>query len=221
MEIIRTWLNGPRQYEQGIELYRQFGHNQTLKKILATEGWSAFKETKLVQALEQLLQSSIKIEKELPAGTTIYTRHKGWPLHPIEDPILLALHERWKPLYSEMMHAQSRAYEVALIAEQTSNPTKKLEACQLIHHIMDLDEQIDDIYGQRDHYLIHQQLPAEPLPEIIGDPVRWATELKNAERYVRRYNNLLKKNPSNEKWASKWKHFTEQIAHYKKLLKLD
>lgn len=220
MEIIRNWLNGPRLYEEGVSLYSQFGNNNILKKILASEAWSQFKEDKLVEALKQLMQPEITIQQHLPAGTNLYTRHAGWPPHPIEDPVLRALHAQWKPLYSEMMNAQSRVYEVALLARKKDS-NKRLEACQLVHRIMDLDDEIDEIYGRRDYYLQHRSLPDDPQPVIVGDPVRWATELNNALRYVRRYKQWLQNQPDNVKWASKLKHFTEQVSHYKKLLKLD
>lgn len=221
MEVIRQWLNGSRDYDQGVILYKEFGNNLTLKAVLAKEGHSTFKEEKLIKALQQLLQPVIRAEQDLPKGTTVYSRHYGWPPLPIEDPILNALHAQWKPLYAEMMHSQSRAYEVALLASKNADKLKKLEACTLVHQIIDLDDQIDEIYLKRDFYLKNKKLPDEKTPPVIGDPVRWATELKNAERYVREYRIKVKKQPANDKWAAKLKHFESQVLHYKKLLKLD
>jgi hypothetical protein len=221
MEVIRAWLNGPKLFEEGVKLYLEYGKNQTLKSVLATEGYSAFKEEKLIKALQQLLEPVIQVEQSLPKGTSVYSRHYGWPPQPIEDPVLLALHEQWKPIYQEMMHSQSRAYEVALIASRNRDNAKKMEACSLVHRIIDLDDRIDEIYGKRDYYLKNHRLPDETTPPVIGDPVRWATELKNAERYVREYRIKVKSDPGNVKWASKLEHFKSQVAHYKKLLKLD
>ena len=99
--------------------------------------------------------------------------------------------------------------------------SKRMEACQMAHAIIDLDEQLDEIYNKREFYKINGHLPYEVEPEIIGDPVRWATELKNAERYVRDYRIKVKKDPANEKWAAKLRKYEADVMRYKKLLKLD
>lgn len=53
MQKILEWLNGPQAYEPGVELYSQYGSDALLKMLFA-EGWSDFKQRRLVQALEEL-----------------------------------------------------------------------------------------------------------------------------------------------------------------------
>jgi hypothetical protein len=123
------------------------------------------------------------------------------------------------------MNLQARVYEVALLGQQ-GFPGKDIEACQMAHRILDLDDMCEEIYAERDYYLQYGKLPENKAKEVevVGDPVRWVTELENAKRYVRRYRTKIENNPghpSTVKWAQLVKDNEEKVAHYKKLLKLD
>lgn len=50
---LQEWLTGTRPYEEGVQLYQQFGSDALLKRLFQ-EGWSEFKERKLCQLLEAL-----------------------------------------------------------------------------------------------------------------------------------------------------------------------
>lgn len=50
---IQEWLNGRREYYQGVQLYQQHG-SDALLKLLFTESWSEFKQRRLVAALEKV-----------------------------------------------------------------------------------------------------------------------------------------------------------------------
>lgn len=222
MDVIRQWLDGPKNYEQGAILYIQHGRDEKLKRVFR-ELASDFKKKKLEEALKGLLTKKAEIaslrsqEKTVAVERTAVADRK-WPKE--KDATLQALHVKWKPLFAEMMSLTSRIYEVALAGKH--DPAKKEEAGRMAHRILDLDDECDDIYRQRDHYIQHKCLPEEPAPlEVVVDPIKWPLELANCTRYVRDYKNKLKNEPGNVKAAAQLAKYEWGVEHYKKKLKID
>lgn len=56
-QIIQEWLNSTLNYDAGVQLYNQYG-SDALLKLLFSEGWSEFKEKRLLAALELLATSA-------------------------------------------------------------------------------------------------------------------------------------------------------------------
>jgi hypothetical protein len=224
MDDIRNWLNSKQDYDTGARLYLQHGTNENLKKIFL-EPASPFKKEKLLEALKGLLQknttahnSQLKAKATAVANATISDRR--WPPPADQDEITRALYLQWKPLFAEMMNLTSRIYDIALAGQ--ADPAKKNEACIMAHRILDLDDACDDIYRKRDHYLRHKVLPEERKPlELAVDPMKIPLAYNNALRYVRDYKNKIKKDPSNEKFASQLKKYEWAVAEYKKILKIE
>jgi hypothetical protein len=231
MDDIKAWLCSSKSYESGVQLYLKYGSNPTLRALFTTEEQSAFKAKKLLQVLtdlhdqwQQPASQAAIISNQSKPNAARATAYRGWP-NPITDPVIQALHDQWKPMYIQLMNLQARAYEVALLA-QRGDPNKKLEACQVVHKILDLDDQLESIYHQRDQYILHGQLPGAitKVVELVGDPVRWATELEKAKRYVRRYKAKLKTTAGTSKnavhWAELLQQYESQVMDYSKKLKL-
>ena len=235
MVEIRTWLNSQvKSYDDGVKLFLQYGHDPALKSLFTLEQESDFKRRRLIQALQELIAPSVGDDQDgqhetdnlLPPQAIrgdFSQWHKGWP-NPIIDRVIQALYDQWRPLYAELVSAQQRIYEVALQAEN-GNTAKALEACQLAHRIMDLDNECDDLYLQRDYYLEQGHLPVKEKPkDVVGDPVRWATERQNALRYVREFKAKIKNEPTSKlvpKWEQKLIDWQNEVTRLNKLLKLD
>jgi DNA repair exonuclease SbcCD ATPase subunit len=144
----------------------------------------------------------------------------GWPV--TMSPTLEALHAQWKPKFLTMVDLMSRLYEVARAGMK--NKSKQKEAGQMALRILDLREEVIDIYKKRDHYLVTGELPEDPPPvaECIDEKL-WPVSLQNAQRYVRDYKSKLKNmDPSSPKYLKtlgqmqKWE---AEVEKYKKLLK--
>lgn len=239
MVEIKAWLNSRiKGYDAGVQLYLQYGRDPALQALFTLEAESDFKYRRLIQALEELVcppepgdqdGDSLPSLNSAAQGTPgpriadFSQLHIGWP-NPITDPVIQALFDQWRPVYAELMSTQQRIYEVALQAEN-GNTAKELEACQLAHRIMDLDNECDDLYIRRNHYLTHGHLPGnDQQKEVVGDPVRWATLRQNALRYIREYRAKIKKDPTNKlapRWEQKIIDWEKDVAHFTKLLKLD
>lgn len=228
MESIRQWFKAGRPYDEGVQLYIKHGTDSVLKMIFTREERTAFKVAKLQEALRQLLPRPATtacptISTSLPPAPLETKKPHAWPPLPIEDQVLKALWEQWRPKYAELKSLQQRLYHVALGGKTDVN--KRLEAGQMAHRILDLADDVEALYIERDHYLDTGSLISHSTSEAeVIDPVRWATELKNNERYVRDYKAKLAKEPNHKnavKWADKLKEKQALLAKYKKLLKLD
>lgn len=222
MDDIREWLKGPHNYEAGAKLYLVHGKDNALRRVFS-EPASDFKRKKLVEALKALVTKKAAVAKKVETTKAVAIEHisasdRKWPKE--KDVTLQALHEKWKPLFSEMMSLSSRIYEVA--RQGQTDPAMKQEAGRMAHRICDLDDECDAIYTKRDHYLQYQQLPEDKGPmELVVDPKKIPLALSNARRYIRDYKNILQKNPGNVRAAEKLKKYEWAKAEYEKKLNLD
>lgn len=217
MDDVRKWLNSSRNYVDGVKLLLAYSTDTKLKRLFTIEGETEFKRKKLLEILQQCLkpQPGAKVSVPAPAVTPkqMFENPSKWPAQ--MDEVLKALHEQWKGVYSERNHLCMKLPDWA----RTGN---EAETGRIAHRILDLDDQCDEIYEQRDHYLQHGKLRDDHKPKkVVIDPVKMAVALKNAERYVREYKNKLTKKPDNVKWASKLKQFEEDVVYYKLQLKID
>ena len=221
MEEIRQWLKSPPDYDAGTALYMKYGKDKLLRRVF-NEPESDFKKKKLVESLRELLIPPSK--KILEPRTEIETLIKeprtdyGWPEK--RDPTEEALWLRWKPLFAEMMNLSSRIYDVALAGGMDT--AMKMEAGRMAHRILDLDDQCEDIYGQRDFYIKHKRLPEEKKPmELVVDSKKVPLALLNAKRYVRDYKVKLKKNAADIFAAEQLKKWEWAVSEYERILNLE
>src|SRR4051812_16906695 len=92
VQIIKNWLSGKQNFLVGATLYKTFGGNEDLKRLL-DKGETVFSKKQLVDELTKLIQSDKKISlpitllqkdtSEMPAG---------------EDAVLTAHTNEWKPI---------------------------------------------------------------------------------------------------------------------------
>lgn len=222
MDAIRSWLKGPKHYNDGAALYLKHGTDIKLKRVFR-EAESPFKKQLLEDTLRKMLQKQVVVEEKQAEQKVVAIASVGWPEKkwPDErDNILQALWEQWKPLFAEMMYLCNTIYDVAKAGE--TDAAKKIEAGKMAHRILDIDEECDEIYRKRDHYLQHQALPQEEKAmELVVDPLKIPLALQNEQRYVRDYKNKLKKDPTNIKAAEQLKKHEWAVEQYKKILKID
>jgi hypothetical protein len=150
-----------------------------------------------------------------PPAPPVATVQKGWGHREQMDPVVLALWNQWKPLFSEMNGLQSRLHDVALKGQ--TDPAAKQEAHQMAKRILSLDRQCDDLYFKRDTYRTTGTLPTDKrkADDLETDPKKWPTALANAQRYVREYRKKAKDEPTNENTAQQLQKWIDRVEHYK------
>lgn len=229
MDIIRKWLNGSRNYTDGIKLYSVFGRDDKLKRMFANEGPSDFKKKKLAEVLQGMLseqpassaprKTSDKTIKEAPAPVVVQpfvNKDKKWSQQ--RDEVEEAMYQQWKPLFAEMMNLTARVGDIARLGEKDT--LKKIEAGRMALRICDLDDELDEIYLQRDQYLQNGQKPVSfPYGEVCIDPMRMPLKLANHQRYVREYKAKLAQKPDNVKFAEQIKKHQWFVDYYSNKLK--
>lgn len=221
-EQITNWLNGPRNYEAGAALYLAHGSDRVLKTVFS-EPPNDFKRKKLVEALRGLISKKVQqvAQIEISRETLIIREAKAarqWPEQ--RDETLNALRLQWKPIFAEMMNLMGRIFDIAVLGQ--SDPYNKILAGEMAHRILDLDDEIDELYVKRDYYLAHGKLPAHDAPmELVVDPKKIPLALQNAKRYCREYKAKLAKNPADENAAQQLKKWEWAMAEYEKTLKLN
>jgi hypothetical protein len=221
VEDIRKWFGGSKDYDAGVALLLQHSQDQKLRRLFVIEGATDFKRKLLHDTLRKMLTAPKQAEPPKPveqAVKSLKTQGK-WPAD--KDPVVQALFNEWKPLFSEMNSLQSRIYEVAIAGLQ--DDARRTEAGAMAHRILDLDDMCEDIYQKRDHYLATGVLPAiqqPPVAEVV-DPKKWPLALQNARRYVREFRIKVRKNPTNAKQAAKLQHWEKMVKHYQALLNIE
>lgn len=232
MEDVRNWLNGSKDYQTGIQLYLKYGDNDLLKRLLTQEGHSEYKFTRLVNALQQmLLTKKDPAKKETPAKAVQLVTPKKETIKeiPIEknwsekkDTVEQSLFLQWKQTYSEMMNLCARVGELSKEASEKNDKSKIDEAGRMALKILDLDDQCDRLYSDRDFYKANGRLPDEENPiEISLDSTLWHKKLQNHERYARKFNGRIEKDPTDTAAALLMQKHQWAIGEYKKLLKMD
>jgi hypothetical protein len=223
MDLLKQWLNGPRLYADGVDLFVSHSRDKKLNALFRNEAETEYKRKRLVLEIEKLISKASTDPVQQYPQQPKQILQSGWPARPIADPVIAALYEQWKPLYDEMLNLQARIYDVAVIG--MDNDLKHLEAGTMAHRICDLDDLCDEIYSKRDYYYANGKLPAvEATRKLITDPTKWASELENLKRYERRYVDLLQKHPQHRlaaKRATQLVKVREDILLYKKLLKIE
>lgn len=222
MDEIRSWLQGPKNYDAGAKLYLMYGKDHALRRVFS-EPSSEFKKKKLEEALKGLLTKKADVVKKIETTKAVAIEHiavsdRKWKKQ--KDNTESALHARWLPLFAEMMNLSSRLYDAAKAGQ--IDPAMKAEAGRMAHRICDLDDMCDAIYRQRDYYHEHKKLPEEKKPmDLVVDPIKIPLALSNAIRYLRDYKNKLLKDPGDVNAARKIKDYEWAISEYKSQLKID
>lgn len=232
MKLIEQWLQGGQPYNIGVKLYLMYGADVQLKRLLSTEGETAFKKQQLAAALRQLVQPAplvgqpemtatglsgnpIALSGNLTAlsgnpspkdntPTTHEVFAKQWPSSLNKDDVLKGLHEQARLLLKEIasMHA-------SLL--HLPDDERKQTAFALLRK----DDDLDALYYQRDYYLQHGRLPDQPGFELIADPLLAAQRIANLKRYIRREKLAVKKDAGNVGAIARLKAFEDEMNAYK------
>lgn len=230
MEAIRIWFNGKRNYKTGVKLYTIYGSDLLLKRSFL-EPETEFKRKRLEEELEKLIRPAtpgraasaapvgkpvIRVQLQ-PAPQTPQDSVKKYLWSENPDDVERSIHGRWKPLFVEMMDLVSRVGETSRSGEQF--PGMAAEAGRMALRILDLDDQLEDIYAERKHYLEHGRLMEKhPYGEPCLDPTLIPAKLQNHQRYLREQKGKLEKNPDNTETALLVKKHEWFVTYYKKAL---
>lgn len=157
---IEAWLAGPRNYSEGIELYRKYGHYNSVITLLekGKPNNELFRE-KLAGSLQELLVKLPPVKIFAPLPKTGAQKPAAIPT-PETDEYLLQLERKWKPLYTEMATLHSR-----LLAVETDEARLSLAT-----RIVAIHEQLVTYWQQRDYYqATGEKMPVKKRAKVKSD----------------------------------------------------
>jgi len=229
MENIRTWLNGTRNYDAGIQLYIEHGGDTLLKRLFTQEGFSEYKLKRLTSALQDLLKPHPKQNHQTPHTTSVLeapapmkgrATERKWSTE--RDEVEQSLFLQWKEKYSEMINLSARVGDISKEATIKKDQSKIAEAGRMALRILDLDDECDVIFGIKEFYKTNGRLPDDEGPlEIAVDPKLWYKKLHNHQRYLRKFRVRVDQDPTDTDAATLLKKHEWAVSEYKKLLKMD
>lgn len=217
MQPLKDWLNSGRPYDSGVALYMQYGDDRQMKELFK-EHRTSFKEKKLVELLKGLINKSTEVKQKEATQTTKLkvenTSTHGWPAKLSKE--LAALKAVWLPLFKERENLCARLYDVALLGKLDKN--KEMEAGQMGHRILDLQDEIKDIYQRRDYYLQHGSFPGREQPfKPVVSAVKIPERRLTVRRYLTRLKNELAKPPTSDKvrlkQETRWKEYVAEMEY--------
>lgn len=231
MEAIRIWLNGRRDYKTGVRLYSLFGKDMLLKRSFL-EAETPYKRNRLIEELQKLvavckpvmrvtanqLQEMAVKAPVAPAAPKVPENIYEYRWSPNPDQVERSIYLRWKQKYVELMDLVSRVGDVARAGEK--DHSQKEEAGRMALRILNLDDEVEEIYAERNYYLDKgKQKATYPYGEPCQDPLLIPTKLQNAMRYVRQYKTALAKDPADTAAANNLEKHQWFVSYYKKMLK--
>jgi hypothetical protein len=226
MEDIRDWLNSKRDYNTGVQIFLQHSKDGLLRRLFTQEGFSDYKQKKLVSLMEGLLINKPKptakemllAAKELPPPEK--KKEPAWSS--TRDDVEQSLYLQWREKYSEMVNLQARVGDISKEATKSKDKSKMDEAGRMALRILDLDDECDDLFWRRDFYKKNGRLPEDEAPMVIAiDASLWYKKLHNHQRYARKFRHIITKDPSNTTAAALLQKHEWAVSEYKKLLKMD
>lgn len=146
MQEIRLWLASRKDYASGVVLYEKYGSSEVRKRMFAS-GYSSFNQEKLLDSLEELLQSAAPEPEATQAPQT-----KPKPAAKSDD----------QPHFLQLMKQREALLDERTLAHARLNMMKTdAERLELALRILDLVPQIKKLNHIRQHFLQHGSLPAE------------------------------------------------------------
>lgn len=177
---VRAWLAGAQNFIVGRALYKQIGTDDNVKQQLL-KGENAGTIALLRNAMQALL--------EQPAQKAIIGDSRASEMPASDDTVLKALREEWLPLYARMNYLRA-----AIDKYGESNLPEVVAAREPVaFEILQLEDQCEQIWSKRSHYLEHGSLPELKQEEftIPEDPRELAKLLQNIPRNIRRNRNKM------------------------------
>lgn len=183
MNEIELWLNGPRNYIEGVDLYNRHGNSSNLKHILTVNGETPRNRETLAYELTKLSKQEIK--QPVKQVVAIYT-----PVPQAKQKVESRFNnkssfQRADEEVNQIIAAKNRLYkEYVAIFHQLiymNEEDRRVNA----HKCLDLMEEVQRLWDKIDYYDEHGRLPVIQTTEK-----KKVSEMDKAELLALRNNSL-------------------------------
>ncbi len=207
---VNDWLNGNRNYEVGVSLYKRHGTNQVFKNLFASSQ-NPYTVTKLAELLQEINEASAPPDT-LPKGNTAKRKPTALKaFQPKEENSfqavdlsnapkgLQALDKLRKQLFQQAATEKER-----LSAGYYRTESERFEALKVIHSNFYGFKGIQDIWKRIDYWVAHGHFipftATAPIQPISRDEL--IEKRNNVRTYLSRYRNKPEKKALYDKYQN-------------------
>jgi len=210
MNEIINWLDNPVDYIAGVTLYERYGHSASLKRILRKGGESKRNRGSLIYELAKLVRNLTVSAPQPPAPQPVKQ------IQPAPGPRPRIISKELKamdtPAPRPPVPESGRLKEYArdLMKERealfyTLEQSAEKERARKSHRILDIGEELDDIFKRLEHFEKHGILPPATSPAkeeskktTEMSPVDLIKHQMKLRTYVSRYKRLVEQSKKPE-----------------------
>ncbi len=191
---IQNWLDGSRDYHEGVALYETHGKNKNLKRLFS-KGRSHYNANKLLAELQRLAVHSfipsptsdlqpVLEELNVDLNLQVEPSSGGSPTRYSETSYIVPDHKDLPPALQSLNIEKGKAFrKAAKLHRELDGLTSDHERFQSATAIVDLFDRINAIWDKIDHWLATGEILTDPNEARITIP-------ENPGELLKRYNNL-------------------------------
>ena len=178
-EEILAWLQGPRQFEEGVSLYRLHGYNRMLKLMFVRQGRTAATEQILLEEMRRLAGLTVEQLRALPRRALSSVRKKESTPPAVKErqqeasettTKVIRFRERFpflsdhscpdvlKVAVADMFTAYGRYKEAHAALQSMPGDTATAETARLAEEVVENYLQDRQLWAELEHYRDHGEL---------------------------------------------------------------
>ncbi|MFC4261930.1 hypothetical protein ACFOWM_03505 [Ferruginibacter yonginensis] len=210
-EVIRTWLNGTREYFTGVAIFDQVSKNVALKQVFA-QGSSVYNRHRLVAELTKIfheLKAQQPKEITVPKIPAISKRIVTPAVNKVDEPkptftesdLYKNAHLEATKLYKVYMNKRAELFALCKVEDWQDQNNRELvkQRCKLAIEVVELSVKSAKLFEVADYVKEHNRMPQEYV-DIENDPYEALPDhlVKQTLNNARKAYNKLKDKPATE-----------------------
>jgi len=210
-----SYVKNPGSFRDGVDLYRAHGDGTDLRlfeKALKQKYVSSDIKERLLNRLKSLVPASTDLRSRSEGGQ----KKKGGDLRPstFEPEVVTQLRHKGRKLKKEesYYHAQ-----LVTMAQQPESKDRKTKLYELASAIMEIEYELDDIYGQIRRYEEKGDLPIDNRRQLINEVVEKMKRRDSIRPRIYRIKKELKKDLEHIDRQKYEQELAEKEAELKKI----
>jgi hypothetical protein len=211
MTEIEAWIQGARNYDEGLILYNQYGKNHNLKRVFM-RGPDEYNIEKLLSELEQLREMGRPVitapapetKMDIPQVATANYEDRSHLIVQDKPAKHKELHDQWRKAYKEASHI----HQTQLVMEMHKN--ERGEAAGRIIHLF--ENIIAPCWDQLDHFEKYGSWPESQVEtKTYETPAEILTRRNTLRTYIARSKGDPKKITKIEAWQNELDVLNEKL----------
>ncbi|OLY92284.1 hypothetical protein SAMN05444008_11550 [Cnuella takakiae] len=195
-------MEGKRNFYVGAALYKQFGSDTSLLKLLSG------KPTPHLQSMLEGALAALLEQPKIVLQDKQVTKPEAEEMPQSNDAVLEAMRKEWQPLYQRMNYLRHQ-----LDKQEGNGPEATETRKDLAFEILSLEQECMRVWERRDYYQKHGSLPEVQQREVPvpTDPLELGRMVETLKRNIRRNKAQAQKHPDNPTYPALARQYQEQL----------